>query len=92
MTRHEQDALDARFDRFDVCEAYLAVEWDWHTGGMLPERPSNARRAEATSVQLARIGFEPGAAFRGFVSLSQNGKAIYRLLCERYGFDASDSD
>ena len=81
------------FDRFDICEAHLALEWDWHAGGWLHERPSNVRRGqrrgyvgEATSIQLARIGFKHGAAFQGYASLSENGRAIYHELERRYGF------
>jgi hypothetical protein len=73
------------FDRFDICEAHLALEWDWNDGGWLRERPSNQRRREATSIQLGRIQFKPGMAFNGFESLSENGKEIYRELEERYG-------
>lgn len=75
------------FDRFDICEAYLALEWDYHVGGWLRERPSNQRRRESTDVQLTRMKFKPGMAFRGFESLSENGKEIYRNLQNRYGFE-----
>lgn len=82
----------ATFDRFDLCEAYLAVEQDWHVGGWLHERPSNVRRGqrrgyvgESTDVQLRRMQFKPGAGWRGFESLTENGKAIYHDLCARYG-------
>jgi hypothetical protein len=75
------------FDRFDICEAYLALEWDYHVGGWLRERPSNQRRRESTDVQITRMGFKPGMAFRGFDSLSENGKEIYRNLQSRYGFE-----
>jgi hypothetical protein len=74
------------FDRFDICEAYLAMEWDYNVGGWLRERASNQRRRESTDVQLTRMGFKPGMAFRGFDSLSENGQEIYRALQERYGF------
>jgi hypothetical protein len=74
------------FDRFDICEAYLAIEIDYHKGGWLQERPSNRRRMESTDVQLHRIQFRPGAAFNGYKSLSENGREIYDMLRERYGF------
>jgi hypothetical protein len=35
------------FDRFDICEAYAVLEWDWNMGGWLQERPTNRRRMEA---------------------------------------------
>jgi hypothetical protein len=30
----------AYFDRFDICEAYAVLEWDWNMGGWLQERPT----------------------------------------------------
>lgn len=68
------------FDRFDICEAYLAIEWDYHKGGWLRERPSNRRHHRSTDVQLTVMGFRPSASFQGFRSLSQNGREIYALL------------
>jgi hypothetical protein len=79
----------AQFDRFDICEAHLALEWDWHADGWLKERPSNRRRMASTDVQLHRMGFKPGAGFQGFESLSENGKEIYHELESRYGFESS---
>lgn len=72
------------FDRFDICEAYAVLEWDWNVGGWLPERPSNARRREATSIQLARMRFKPSPML-SFDNLSENGKAIYRNAERRFG-------
>ena len=74
------------FDRFDICEAYLALEWDWNEGGWLHERPSNRRRMESTGVQLERMHFHTGMGFNGYDSLSENGKEIYHNLEQRYGF------
>jgi len=76
----------AYFDRFDICEAYCVLEWDWNKDGWLHERPSNRRRMEATSIQLARIQFRPGMGL-SYDSLTENGKEIYSLLCKRYGFE-----
>ena len=76
------------FDRFDICEAHMAVENAYNVGGWLHERPSNRRRAEATHVQLARIGFRPGASFNGYTSLTENGREIYNALVVKY-FDLS---
>ena len=78
------------FDRFDICEAHYALEMDYHVSGWLQERPSNRRRREATHVQLHRMQFRPGAGFRGFDSLSENGKDIYRELVTRYGLPQYD--
>lgn len=77
------------FDRFDICQAYLAVEQDWNAGGWLRERPSNQRRMESTDVQLHRIGFRTGAAWNGWESLTDNGREIYNLLCERWNLGDS---
>lgn len=76
------------FDRFDICEAYYALEVDYNFGGQLRERPSNRRRRESTDVQLHRMHFQPGLGIRerGFDGLTENGQAIYRELEQRYGF------
>lgn len=75
-----------RFDRFDICEAHLCFEWDYNVGGMLHERPSNARRNISTEHQLHRMNFKPSAGFSGYRSLSENGREIYHQLEARYGF------
>ncbi len=68
----------AQFDRFDIAEAHCVLEWDYNRDGWLRERPSNQRRREATSIQLARIQFRP-AMDLGYDALSENGQEIY--LC-----------
>ena len=73
------------FDRFDICEAYLAFEQDWHVSGILQERASNQRRNMSTDFQLSRMHFRPGAMFNGFDSLSDNAREIYWSLQDRYG-------
>ena len=78
-------------DRFDVCEAHYQLEVDYHANGWLRERPSNCRRMEATHVQLHRMRFGVGAGWRGYESLTENGKEIYHELRQRYGFDHWDS-
>lgn len=80
----------AYFDRFDICEAYLALETDYNVGGWLRERPSNQRRREAISIQLKRIGFQPGMGFNGFRSLSENGQEIYLTTVKRLGLPSPD--
>lgn len=69
----------ADFDRYDICAAHAALEADWHNGGWLRERPSNARRREATAVQLHRMGYRPAPSSRGgFADLeSDNQREIY---------------
>lgn len=72
------------FDRFDICAAYLALEWDFNVGGILTGRPSCDRRRESVGVQLHRMGYRPGAAFNGWESLSVNAREIYNKACERW--------
>lgn len=79
------------FDRFDICEAYAVLEWDWHKGGWLHERPSNVRRGlrrefvgEATSIQLARLCFRPRPSL-SYGTLTENGKEIYDTAVTRWG-------
>jgi len=77
----------AHFDRFDICEAHLAIEIHYNVGGWLRERPSNRRRNESTDVQLHRMGYKPAPTrLDCFDALSDNGKSIYRELERRYGF------
>jgi len=78
------------FDRFDVCEAHYQLEVDYNLGGWLNERPSNRKRMEATYVQLHRMGFRIGAGWQGYESLTENGREIYHILRQRYGFDLWD--
>jgi len=74
--------VDPTFDRFDICEAYYLVEVYYNVGGWLRERPSNARRREATSIQLSRIEFKPSLSI-GYATLTENGKAIFLNLVAR---------
>ena len=71
------------FDRFDICEAHLLIEWDYNVGGRLRERPSNLKRMEATAVQLHRMEFTPHPNL-SYESLTENGKEIYDELIKRY--------
>lgn len=63
-------------NRFDICEAHQLLEWDYNQGGWLRERPSNQRRREATSIQLARMGFRPAQSLT-YETLEDDGKAVY---------------
>lgn len=72
------------WDRFDICEAYAVLEWDWHDGGWLRERLSNQRRKEATSIQLSRMQFRPRLNL-SYETLTENGKAIYDAAEQRLG-------
>lgn len=66
----------ASFDRFDIVEAHCVLEWDYNKGGWLPERPTNRRRMQATSVQLHRMNFRARPTLT-FEALSDNAKTIY---------------
>lgn len=68
--------------RFDICEAYAVLEWDYNVGGWLRDRPSNQRRKEATAVQLARMGFQPSCSLC-YEALSEEGKYIYWQQVQR---------
>ena len=59
------------FDRFDIISAHYAYACDFHRGqgSMLYERLSRITRY-----------FTPGAAWKGYDSLTENGKAIYDEL------------
>jgi hypothetical protein len=80
----------AHFDRFDICEAYAVLEWDWKLGGWLQERPSNRRRMESTGVQLHRINFKARSDL-SYDTLTDNGREIYDEAELRFGLrKASD--
>lgn len=49
--------LDSPVSIFDICQAHAQLESDYNVGGIVRERPSNARRNESTSCQLARLGY-----------------------------------
>ena len=84
----------AEFDRFDICAAHRAIECDWHTGGILRERPSNRRRNESTGVQLHRMRFVPALdSACSFETLeNDNQRAIYCDALQRYGFTLDRRD
>jgi hypothetical protein len=73
----------AYFDRFDICEAHAVLEWDYNVGGIVMERPQNAKRMESTGVQLSRMQFEPRRDLSRD-TLTENGREIYDELVERY--------
>lgn len=85
-TKDKITFVHAEWNRFDICEAYAVMEWDWNVNGWLRERHTNQRRMQATSIQLARIQFKPAPSLC-YDTLSENGKAIYHNLCARYGFE-----
>lgn len=70
------------FDRFDICEAYCVLEWDYNEGGWLHERATNRRKMQATSIQLGRIQFKPKPDL-SFFTLTENGMEIYLNQIEK---------
>jgi hypothetical protein len=78
----------AYYDRFDICEAYTCLEWDYNVDGWLRERPSNRRRREACSVQLARLKFRPRLDL-STDTLTENGREIYDEAVQRIGLPPS---
>lgn len=66
------------FDRFDICEAYAALEADYNVGGVLQPR------GKQVAAQLSRIGFRLGAASNPN-ELSENGQAIYEDYVASHG-------
>ena len=49
--------MDSEVSVFAVCQAHQQLEADYNVGGILRERPSNARRNESTGTQLARMDY-----------------------------------
>ncbi len=72
------------FNRIDICEAHLVFEFSWNDNGWIQQRESNQRRRESTAAQLHRMRFYSGPHLWHHDHLTENGKAIYRNLCERY--------
>lgn len=79
----------ACWNRFDICESFCVLEWDFNVGGWLQERKSNQRRRESTGVQLSRIVFRPAPGL-SFDSLSDNGKEIYLTNVMKMGLPIDD--
>lgn len=77
----------AKFKRSDIMAAHCVLEWHWNVGGIVYERPTNRRRNRSTGFQLSGMGFKPHRDLE-YRTLSKNGKAIYKVLCQRYGFVA----
>ena len=49
--------MDSPVDIFSIAQAHAQLESDYNQGGWLRERPSNQRRNESTSCQLARLKY-----------------------------------
>lgn len=61
------------FDRFDIVSAHYAHAVDYHEG--------QTSDLYAKQCRISRY-FKPGAMWRGYESLSENGKEIYNNLVE----------
>ena len=63
------------WDRFDICEAYYVFAINWHGG----------QNSDVYKIfgKLKRIDFRPAPTLR-FMSLTDNGKMIYKLLMNRF--------
>lgn len=83
--------MKPQFDRFDICEAYLCAELEFHEGGVLRERPACARRRSSVEWQLTKMGFLPAVSLRT-QTLTPNGLAIYRALLSRLGLVRAGAD
>ncbi len=81
-----------KFDRCDICEAYLVFEFDWKDNGWLRERESNQRRRESTAAQLNRMRFYSGPHLWHRDHLTENGRAIYHNLLARYRLPNTTED
>lgn len=76
MPRLDQLTKDHEFDRFAICDAYHALEYDWNKGGAVVERPRWARCRESIGVQLHRMQYRPAPSMGGWHSLLPHDDAI----------------
>ena len=74
-------------DRIAVCEVYYLIEALYNVGGIMPERPANARRRahpESIGAQLARMGFKPSPLL-SIDRLDEEQYEYFRTLLSRWG-------
>lgn len=71
-------------NRFAICEAYYALEMDFNIGGALTERRRWREQRESVGFQLYRMHFRPSPLFRGYESLSDDGKFVYDHYVQNY--------
>lgn len=62
------------WDRWDIIEAHYAFCCDWHHGQF--------SELYARQCRISKY-FEPGLLWRGYQSLSENGKEIYDQLATK---------
>lgn len=69
------------WDRFDICEAYWMYYCHYHASGMTPRCVAKDRNI---SVQLHNMQFRPRPLLNDEFDLTENGRAIYEALIERW--------
>lgn len=79
-----------QWNRYDICCAYKALEYDWNVGGIVRERPSSQRRKESIGHQLHRMGVnlppDEGAGWAELVRVGDlNQMDIYVWALARWG-------
>lgn len=67
------------FDRWDIAEAHLAFCMDYHSG----QSSELYRRMCRITDPKGKIQFRPSPLWKGFNSLSENAREIYRQLEEK---------
>lgn len=75
------------FDRFDICEAYYLYMTFWNVGGTTSRWYNTSRRhrqAQSISAQLHRMKFKPSSLLWHVTDLTENGRAIYNALIEKW--------
>jgi len=76
-------------DRIAICEVYYLIECDFNIGGIVEERPDNARRRkqpESIGVQLSRMGFKPSPLL-SLDTLDSEQLDYYDQLIDQWGLD-----
>ena len=68
------------FDRFDIVEAHYAFYSDYHEGQWSKKYERLCRISDPNG----RIQLRVSPLWRGFESLSENGKEIYNQLVNRF--------
>lgn len=71
-------------NRKQIQEVYAVLEWHWHIGGILWERPSNERRFMSTGFQLNRMRFVPRKNLE-YRTLNREQKSLYKSLLRKWG-------
>ena len=84
---------------FDLAQAHSQIESDYNVNGMLRERPSNQRRNESTSCQLARMKYHDPRRWVDICALPEDEdeddgdddvRFIYLANLMKYGLPADE--